>query len=100
MAPQVAHQRALETAKALQSDLKRLGSEKGEDHRLVPAGKVEVSLEPALETSPGLALEISPGSTPEASLGIMLGLTVKAALMVTYGTWVPGPQTNLCPGGE
>ena len=73
---------------------------KGEDHELIPAAKVGVSLELALETGPGLTLEIGPGPTPEASLGIMLGLIVKATLMVTYRAYVPGPQTNLCPEGE
>ena len=74
-----------------------LAVSEGEDHGLIPAAKVEVSLELALETGPGLALEIGP---PEASLGIMLGLTVKATLMVTYGACIPSPQMNLCPGGE
>ena len=73
---------------------------KGEDHWLIPTAKVGVSLELALETGPGLALEIGPGPTPEAGLGIMLGLTVKATLMVTYGVCIPGPQMNLHPGGE
>ena len=77
-----------------------LAVSKGEDHGLIPAAKVEVGLELALETGPGLALEIGPGPAPEASLGIVLGPTVKAALMVTYGACIPGPQTNLCPGGE
>ena len=69
-----------------------LAMNEGKDHGLIPAARVEVSL--------GLTLEIGPGPTPEAGLGIVLGPTVKAALMVTYGACVPGPQTNLCPGGE
>ena len=73
---------------------------KGEDHQLIPVAKVEVGLELTLETGPGLALEIGPGPTPEAGLGIVLGPTVKAALMVTYEAYVPGPQMNLYPGGE
>ena len=81
---------------------------KGEDHGHIPAAKVEAGLELALETGPGLtletgpglALEIGPGPAPEAGLGIVLGLTVKATLMVTYRAYIPGPQTNLCPGGE
>ena len=72
----------------------------GEDHRLISAAKVEVGLELALETSPEITLETGPGLTPEAGLGIVLGPTVKAALMVTYGVYVPGPKTNLCPGEE
>ena len=68
---------------------------KGEDHSLIPAARVEVGLELALETDPELVLEISPGPALEASLGIMLGLTVKATLMVTYGAYVPHPQMNL-----
>ena len=77
-----------------------LAVSKEEDHGLIPAARVEVGLELALETDPELVLEISPGPTPEASLGIMLGLTVKATLMVTYGAYIPGPQMNLCPGRE
>ena len=96
----VAHQRALETAKALQSDLRDLEVSEGEDHKLVPAAKVGVSLGLALETGPGLTLEISPGPAPEAGLGIVLGPTVKAALMVTYRAYIPSPQMNLCPEGE
>ena len=66
-----------------------------EDHELIPTAKVGVSLELTLETGPRLTLEIGPGPIPEASLGIVLGLTVKATLMVTYGAYVPSPQTNL-----
>ena len=60
-----------------------------EDHELIPAAKVGVSLELALETGPGLTLEIGPGPAPEAGLGIVLGPTVKATLMVTYGAYSP-----------
>ena len=77
-----------------------LAVSEGEDHGLVPIAKVGVSLELTLETGPGLALEIGPGPTPEAGLGIMLGPTVKAILMVTCGACIPSPQTNLHPGGE
>ena len=72
----------------------------GEDHKPVLADKVGFNLGLTLETSPELALEIGPGPTPEAGLGIILGLRVKAALMVTYSTYVPSPQMNLCPEGE
>ena len=68
-----------------------LAVSKGEDHGLVPTAKVGVGLE--------LAPETGPGPTPEASLGIMLGPTVKAAFIVTYEACHPGPQMNLCPGG-
>ena len=71
-----------------------------EDHQLVPTAKVGVSLELTLETGPGITLQIGPGPTPEASLGIVLGPTVKAALMVTYRAYVLSPQMNLCPEGE
>ena len=64
---------------------------RGEDHKLSHAAKVGVGLEHALNTGPG--------PTPGANLGIMLGLTVKAALMVTYGAYIPSPQMNLCPEG-
>ena len=80
--------------------LRGLAASKGEDHGLVSTTKVEVGLEPALETGPGLALEISLEPAPEAGLGIMLWPTVKAALMVTYRMCIPGPQMNLCPGAE
>ena len=73
---------------------------KGEDHEIVPAAKVGVGLELALETGPRLTLEIGPGPTPEAGLGIMLGLTVKATLMVTYGAYISSPQRNLHREGE
>ena len=73
---------------------------RGEDHKLIPIAKVGVSLELALETHPGPTLEIGPGPTPEAGLGIVLGLTVKATLMVTYGAYVPSAQMNLHPEGE
>ena len=59
---------------------------RGEDHKLGHPAKVGVSLEHAPDTSPG--------PTPGADLGIVLGLTVKAALIVTYGAYVPSPQTN------
>ena len=68
---------------------------RGEDHKLGHAAKVGVGLEHALDTSPGPALEISPGSTPEADLGFVLGPTVKAALMVTYRAYIPGPDEPL-----
>ena len=55
----VAHQRALETAEALQSDLQEAGTvSEGEDQRLV--AKVEVGLELALEACPELTLETGP----------------------------------------
>ena len=80
----------------------------GKDHGLTHAARVEASLELTLGVSPGLALEIGPGLTLEinpgldleAGLEIMLGPTVKAALMVTYRACIPGPPSNLCPGGE
>ena len=65
------------------------------DHGLIPAARVEASLELTLEVSPGLTLEIGPGR-----LEIMLEPTVKAALMVTYKACVPGPPMNLHPGEE
>ena len=80
---QAAHQRALETAKALQSNIERLTMSRGEDHKLGHAAKVGVSLECALGTGPG--------PTTEADIGIMLGLTVKATLMVTCGAYIPSP---------
>ena len=72
----------------------------GEDHELGHAAKVGVSLECALDTSLRPTLEISPGPAPGADLGTVLGLTVKAALMATYGAYIPSPQMNLCPEGE
>ena len=63
----------------------------GEDHKLSHTAKVGVSLECTLDTGPGPA--------PGADLGIVLGPTVKATLMVTYGAYVPSPQTNLHPEG-
>ena len=80
--------------------LRDLAVSKGEDHEPVPTAKVGVDLGLALETSPELALEISPGPTPKASLEIILGPIVKATLMVTYGMYIPSPQTNLCLEGE
>ena len=74
----------LETAKALQSDLKRLGNEQRKDHWLVLAAKVEVHLELAQEVGLGLALE--------AGLEIVLEPMVKVILMVTYGVCIPVPQ--------
>ena len=71
-----------------------------EDHELVPEARVGVSLGLILETGLGLTPELNPGPTLEASLGIMLGLTVKAAIMVTYGAYAPSPQMDLCPEGE
>ena len=73
---------------------------RGEDHELGHAAKVGVSLEHTLDTGQGPALEIGPGPTPGANLGIVLGPTVKAALMVTYRAYIPGPKTNLHPEGE
>ena len=49
----------------------------GEDQELGHAAKVGVSLERALDTDPGPALEIIPGP----GLGVMLGPTARAALM-------------------
>ena len=72
--------------------LRGLAINKGKDHSLIPAARVEVGLELTLEIGPGLGLE--------ADLEIMLEPTVKATLMVTYGACIPGPLTNLCPGGE
>ena len=80
--------------------LRGLAVSKGEDHRLTPTARVEVSLEHALETDPELVLEIGPGPIREANLGIVLGPTVKAIFVVTYKVYVPGPQMNLCPGRE
>ena len=87
--PTRGHWRLLKPSRVTSRDL---AVSKGEDHELIPAAKVGVGL--------GLTLEISPGPTPEAGLGIVLGPTVKAALMVTYRVYVPGPQTNLGPEGE
>ena len=79
---------------------KDLEVNKGEDHELIPEARVGVGLGLVLETGLGLAPELSPGPALEADLGIMLGLTVKAAIVVTYGVYVPGPQMDLLPEGE
>ena len=63
-----------------------------EDHELVPKARVGVGLGLVLETSLGLAIELNPGPAPEASLGIMLGMTVKAAVIVTYRAYAPSPR--------
>ena len=67
-------------------------SNEGKDHGLIPAAKVEVGLELALEAGPRLALE--------AGLETVLEPTVKVTLMVTYGACIPDPLMNLHPGGE
>ena len=66
------------------------------DHELGHAAKVGVGLECALDTNPGPTLESGPGPTLWANLRVMLGLTVKAALIATHGAYIPGPQMNLC----
>ena len=73
---------------------------KGEDHKLVPKARVGVGPGLVLETGLGLTPDLGPGPALEAGLGIMLGPTVKAAIMVTYGAYVPSPQMDLCPEGE
>ena len=67
-----------------------------EDHDLGHAAKAGVSLEHAIDTNPGLTLEIGPGPAPGAGLGVMLGPTARATLVATYWAYTPGPQTNLC----
>ena len=68
----------------------------GEDQELSHTARVGVSLERALDTDPGPILEIIPG----ASLGVELGPTARAALMVAYRAYAPSPQMDLCPNGE
>ena len=79
---------------------KDLEVNKGEDHKLVPEARVGVGLGLILGTGLGLAPELGPGPTLEANLGIVQGPTVKAAIMVTYGAYVPSPQTDPHPEGE
>ena len=95
-----AFHRAFETAEALQSDLERLGSEQRRRSQAHSKARVGVGLGFILETGLGLTPELGPGPALEASLGIVLGLTVKATIMVTYRVYVPGPQSDLCPEGE
>ena len=59
------------------------------DHELNHATKVGVGLGHPLDTDLGPTLEISPGPTPGANLGVVLGPTVRAALMATYGACPP-----------
>ena len=71
-----------------------------EDHKFIPEARVGVSLGLILGTSLGLTPELSPGPALEANLGIVQEPTVKAAIMVTYGAYVPVPQMDPCPEGE
>ena len=73
---------------------------KGEDHELVPKARVGIGLGLILGTGLGLTPELSPGPAQEANLGIGQGPTVKAAIMVTHGAYVPGPQMDPHPEGE
>ena len=84
------------------SEVTSKGSEvnKGEDHELIPKARVGVGLGLVLGTSLGLVPEHGPGPTLEANLGIMQEPTVKAAIMVTYGAYVPSPQMDPHPEGE
>ena len=82
----------LATAKALQSDLERLGSERRKRSRVhshSQSRNLEISLE--------LALEIGPGLTLEAGLEIMLQPTVKVTLMVTYRDMHPWSPNEPLP---
>ena len=79
---------------------KDLEVNKGEDRELVPEARVGVGLGLILGTGLGLTPELSPGIALEVSLGIVWEPTVKAAIMVTYGAYVPSPQTDPCPEGE
>ena len=79
---QAAHQKALETAKSLQSDLNRLGNEHREGHG--SAVIVEIDLGPGLEVELGPILEVGQGIEQE--------LEVKAVTMLIPRMSVPTPQ--------
>ena len=79
---------------------KDLEVNKGEDHKLIPKARVGLDLGLILGSGLGLIPELGPGPTLEANLGFMQGPTVKAGIRVTYGAYVPGPQTDPCPEGE
>ena len=66
------------------------------DHRLIPEARVGASLGLVL----GISLGLGPGPVLEANLGTKQGPTVKAAIMVTHGVCVPGPQMDCCLEGE
>ena len=93
----IGHWRLPKPSKVTSKDLE---VNEGEDHELVPKARIGVSLGLVLGTSLGLTPELGPGLTLEASLGIMQGPTVQAAIMVTYRAYVPGPQMDLHPEGE
>ena len=78
----IGHWRPLKPSKVT---LKDSEVNKEEDHELVPKARVGVGLGFVLETGLELTPELDSGPTPEAGLGVVLGLTVKAAIMVTYG---------------
>ena len=80
--------------------LKDLEVKKGKDQELIPKTRVGVGLGLVLGTGLGLAPELGPGPTLEADLGIVQEPTVKAAIRVTYGAYVPSPQMDPCPEGE
>ena len=99
MDQQGSYEVALETAKSLHGDLKRLKSEKG-DHEPIPKARVGASLGIILGTGLGLTPELGLAPTLEVGLGIVQQLTIKAAIMVTYRACVHGPQMDPCPEGE
>ena len=80
-----AHQKALETAEALQSDLNRLNNECTEEGHGSTAG---------LEVNPGHGLEVDLG--PILKVGPEIGQEpkVKVVTMLTPGMSVPTPQTT------
>ena len=96
----VAHQRVLDTAKALQSDIERLGNEWRRSRAWSCSQSRSQFGMCSIGTDPGPILEIVPGATPGASLGVMLGPTARATLMVVYGVYAPSPQMDLHPKGE
>ena len=69
--------------------LRGLVRNEGKGHRLIPAAKVGVGPELALEVDPELTLEVSLELTLEVRLEIVLEPIVKVALMVTYRGMYP-----------
>ena len=71
-----------------------------EDHKPAPKARGGVSLGLILGTGPGLTPELSLGPIPEVNLGIGQEPTVKDAITVTHGAYVPSPQMEPHLGEE